>query len=262
MFRYIIEKYKPFDEIKNFYILEDKREKCKFLLYNSPEYDYSLKIKTNGYIPKSGLIFCDIIEKSVTNKKILDVGTGQLGFLAIHSSVYGAESVEAIDIDGECIEWLNCLVKENNLKNIKVNKSDLFEAIPKGTKYDVILTNPPQMPTNAGEKHDEGGIDGRKYIIEILKKSKEYLVSNGELYLLAFDFLGTSKRTNNEESIFEIAKNIGYKNVEIVKKVKKVIKPKSVTVNNLEHIKKIYPKYKFGIEDNNSYCFMEILKLK
>lgn len=262
MFRYIVKEYKPFVEIKNFYILEDNKENSKSLLYCSNKYSYSLKIKPNGYIPKSGLIFCDIIEKNVANKKILDIGTGQLGFLAIHSLVSGAESVEAIDIDEECIEWLNWLVKENELKNIIVNRSDLFEFIPTNKKYDIILTNPPQMPTNDGKKHDEGGVDGRKYILEILKKSRNHLAKNGELYLLVFDFLGTDKRTNNAESIFEIAKGVGYRSVEIVKKVKKTIKTESVTAKNLEHIKKIYPKYKFNVEDNNVYCFMEILRIK
>lgn len=260
MFRYEIENYKPFEDIKNFYIMKDKKEDYKLLLHHSDNNSYILRIKKDGYIPKSGLIFKDIIEQKVNNKEVLDLGTGQLGFLAIHSLMSGARKVEAVDIDEECVEWLNYLISENNLSNITVKKSDFFKEIEQDKKYDIILSNPPQMPAIEGLKHDEGGVDGRKYILEILKNSKKHLNENGELFILVFDYLGTDKRTNENESIFEIATKLGYKNIEIIKRTKKTVKEGSITSKNLEHIKNTYPIYKFNTEGDSPYHYIEILK--
>ena len=126
----------------------------------------------------------------------------------------------------------------------------------------MILSNPPQMPMISDSKHDSGGLDGRKYIIEILLNSINYLYQNSNLYILIFDFLGTNMRTNNEKSIFEIAKEIGYSEVKIIKRAKKVIREDSVTFDRFDYINNIYPKYKFKQENGMKYFYIEILSIK
>ncbi len=173
MFKYKLEKYIPIEKVEDFYILEDTNCK-KYLLYTKGNINYCLDIKENGYIPKSGLMFAEIIEKNIKDKNVLDLGTGQLGILAIHSRMYGANNVDAVDIDDECIIWLNKIVTDNCIEKVNVLKSDFFDNLDCKKKYDVILSNPPQMPMISGKMHDSGGVDGRKYINLILKKADNF----------------------------------------------------------------------------------------
>ena len=235
MNKYILEKYCPFKTIENCYILKNQISTEKYLLYSSSDINYSLKIKENGYIPKSGLIFQNIIKDIVKGKKVLDLGAGQLGIIGIHSLLSGASNVTAVDIDCECVEWLNVLIKENDFKNIETKTSNLFENLS-DEKFDIIFSNPPQMPMINGNFHDSGGIDGRDYILKILKYSINHLNENGEVYILIFDFLGTTIKTNSNTTIIDIAKDIGYSQVEIVSETPKIIKENSVTFQNLEYI--------------------------
>ena len=137
------------------------------------------------------------------------------------------------DYDDECIKWFSKIIKENNLKNIDCFKSDYFKNIQK--KYDLILSNPPQLPMISGGLHDSGGYDGRQYILEIMKESINHLNDEGVLYMLMFDFIGTFIKTNNSKSILEIARDIGYNSIDLVFEITKKIKKDSVTYNNIIH---------------------------
>ncbi len=259
MNKYVLEKYCPFETIENFYILKNEYNNEKYFLYSTSDVNYSLKIKENGYIPKSGLIYSNIIKSVVKDKKVLDLGTGQLGIIAIHSLYFGAKDVKAVDIDRECIEWLNLLIKENNLENIETLESNLFENL-QNEKFDIIFSNPPQMPMLSGSMHDSGGKDGRDFILAILTESLKHLNKNGELYILVFDFLGTNIKTNNQETIMNIGKSLGYSKVKIVLETPKFIKENSITFQSLNYIKKVYPKYIFKKMQGNLYFNIQIIK--
>ena len=62
---------------------------------------------------------------------------------------------------------------------------------------------------------------------------------------MMFDFLGVDRSYNNDISIFEYAKKIGYRNCEIIYEMVREITEGSVTFKNLNYIKKQYPKYPF-----------------
>lgn len=241
--------YNPFGN-KKYNIL--KKDNKKYLEYNNIKYE----LNDNGYIPKSGLLFDNVLnEKICKNKRILDLGCGYMGILSLISNKYKALELDAVDYDIECIKWFNKIIDDNSLNHINCYKSNWFSNINK--KYDVILTNPPQMPMRKKVLHDSGGINGRKYIIQILKKANKYLLENGCLYLLAFDFLGTNERTNKKKSLFEIANKYGFKDSKIVFEIVKKIKKDSVTYNNLDYINKVYPYYNFG--NKNKKCKIQII---
>ena len=240
---------------KQYYIIE--KDGKKYFQLN----DLLLEICPSGYIPKSGLLYDKVLTKDICeNKKVLDLGCGYLGIIGLISKLNGSKIINSVDYDSECVKWFNKIIVDNNLSNINCWQSYWFNAI-NDKDYDIILANPPQMPMKEEVLHDSGGLDGRKDTIEILKNGINYLAKNGQLFILLFDFLGTDRRTNDMPSIFEIADDIGYKNMKIVLEETKKILKNSVTYQNLEYIKTIYPLYHFK-KDNDVDCKIQILSMR
>lgn len=246
--------YNPFNT-RNYYILENDGK--KYFLYR----DLKLELSDNGYIPKSGLLFDMVLsEKNCKGKKVLDLGCGYLGILSLIAYMNGASYIDAIDYDNNCVEWFNKIISDNDLNNIKCFNSNYFQNIDK-KDFDLILANPPQMPMKNGSLHDSGGNDGRKFILEILENSYEYLKIDGSIYMLLFDFLGIEKKTSNDLAIIELAKNIGYKNFEIMYEAYKEIKNGGVTYQNIPYINQVYPNYDF-YKEHECKCKMKVLRIE
>lgn len=246
--------YEPYKKWKKYKIIEKKDGKYLKL------YDYLLRIDESNYIPKAGLLFEDILIDKCQNKKILDLGCGQLGILGLIALHYGADNVYSVDVDSRCIKWLNQIIIDNNIKNMKTKESDMFSNIKENESFDLILSNPPHMPMINGKACDSGGKDGKKFIKEILNNSLNHLNNNGSVIMMMFDFLGLDESFNDEISIFQYAKDCGYNDCNIIYEFEKFILPGSVTYQNLNYIKNIYPKYNFG--DINPKCNIVICEFE
>ncbi len=119
-------------------------------------------------------------------ERILEIGTGT-GLVAIHCAKHGG-NVTATDVCAEALD----LSRENALLNkvdLNLIKGDLFDPV-KGT-YDVIIFNPPYLPTNPEDlTHTpldtalDGGSDGTKVTINFLKELSNYLTPEGRAYLV------------------------------------------------------------------------------
>lgn len=131
--------------------------------------------------------------------RVLDVGTG-CGIQAI-AAAKKADSVLAIDINESA---LRC-AKENAERNGSAGKiaflqSDLFSEIPPSEKFDLIIFNPPYLPTKKSEKTSgvldaawNGGKDGRKVIGRFLRQFPPHLAKGGSLLMLHCDLADTEK---------------------------------------------------------------------
>lgn len=232
---------------------------------NNKEYfkikNHLLEICPSGYIPKSGLLYDKVLTEDICkDKKTLDLGCGYLGIIGLIALLNGAKKVNSVDFDIECVKWVNKIKEDNNLEYLTSWQSNWFSNV-KDCDYDLILSNPPQMPMKEEALHDSGGLDGRKDILEILENGIYHLNDNGQLFILLFDFLGTSYKTNDNYSLFEIAKKIGYKDIKIVLEETKNIIKNSVTDQNLDYIKSIYPLYQFEKEHNKN-CKIQILSMR
>lgn len=120
------------------------------------------------------------------NENVLDMGTGS-GIIGISCAKNGA-NVTCADINPYAVELTEKNAGLNDV-NIKVVESDLFEKI-KG-KFDVIVFNPPYLPTSNDERIDDeinsawdGGEEGDKVILGFLRNFKRYLKKDGRCYLL------------------------------------------------------------------------------
>lgn len=241
--------YKPFD--REYTIIKE----------NNNEYleigNYKLMINPNGYIPKSGLLYDEVLNIDLCKgKNVLDLGCGYLGILGVIALMNGANYVDSVDIDEKAIEWFKKIIVDNNL-SAQCFYSNMFENIH--SKYDLILSNPPILPMKSGHVHDSGGLDGKDYLREILRKSYNYLNESGSIVLLIFDYLGIEKSYNGKETLFDFASRIGYNSLNVLYEGIKTIKKNSETYNNLDYIKSIYPFYDFG-KENDLQCKIKIVK--
>ena len=141
---------------------------------------------------------------------VLELGTG-CGIIALEFSRCGA-NVVCTDINPYAVE----ITKLNYLKNksllngkIDVRQGDLFSAVKSDEKFDVIVFNPPYLPTNSKERiggsgwfdlATDGGIDGLFLTRKFIKQVTKYLNRNGRAY---FVFSSLSDRKKLDKYLFK-----------------------------------------------------------
>ncbi|ABK42830.1 [LSU ribosomal protein L3P]-glutamine N5-methyltransferase [Magnetococcus marinus MC-1] len=125
-------------------------------------------------------------------KRMLDLCTGS-GCLAITAALhYPWLQVDAVDLSADALAVAAENVKRHRVtERVRLVRSNLFEKLT-GACYDLILTNPPYVPTRiyaglAAEYHREpkmaleAGGDGLDLVIPILQQAAEYLEPGGIL---------------------------------------------------------------------------------
>lgn len=244
--------YKPFGKKTDFLSYADTKHKILGLI--NKKLNYKLIIRPGGYLPKTGILLCDYLNRvPLRNLKVLDCGTGETALLAVHSAALGAKRVTAINIDDKTAKLAKRNVKINNLLNKIEVKRAAISKLKTNRKFDLILSNPPQMPVKKQQSlHDDGGKDGKYFIKRLIKLASQNLKKNGRLIFTAFDFLGINKSFNKEFSLFEFLKQNNF-SPKIVARFNKKISQPSYTFKNLKHIKKIYPDYIFRRDKNGVY---------
>lgn len=125
-------------------------------------------------------------------ERILDLccGSGCIGIAA--AAACPQAQVDLIDIDDGPIELSQANVARHGLQDqVRVIQSDLFAGVG-GERYDLILSNPPYVPTEeyeglAPEFHAEpklgleAGADGMDIVARILEQAPEHLSEDGIL---------------------------------------------------------------------------------
>ena len=255
------QEYKPLLGVEGFYLEKTDNSNCEYLFWNNSP--YKIPVGPKRIIPKSGLCFFNILKDRVKNKNVLDLGCGEMGILSLFSIYHQAKNVLAVDIDSECVNWLNTIKKMYKIKNLEAKTSNMFEKVTQ--HFDIIVSNPPIMPMQnitSDVVHDSGGKDGRLFLKTIMKEALNFLTPKGSLILSAFSFLGTNTRTNNDISLKEYAISLGYTSFEIVKQYNKILSSTSVTYQQLPYIKQIYPNAYIEDLNNKIVIKYQIIEIK
>jgi methylase of polypeptide subunit release factors len=227
-------------------------KKIKKYVTASPYLDMEIPILDDISLPKSGRLFVNFLkELNFKNKKVLDVGTGYYGYLAQHAKKFGANYVLAVDINTRAIKKARTLNKSGN---IHFSVSDVYSKILKRGKFNIVLSNPPQLPSrNNNRIHDFGGYYGLDVIKKIIDGFKFVSTKNGVLCLLVFDYLLTSIKILCKENALSC---------DIIGHYNKNVRKGGETEKKIKFIEKIYTKYKFK-KNNGSYAHkVYILKIK
>ena len=151
--------------------------------------------------------------------RILDLCTGS-GCIALSLLHYTNDTTAVgTDISEAAIE----IAKQNS---DKLGLLDRFEAVctdlfPEEERYDIIVSNPPYIPTGVIESLEpevksyepfialDGKEDGLFFYRRIIPKACDYLYKSGYLFLeIGFD---------QGEAVSDIMKEYGYKNLEVIK---------------------------------------------
>lgn len=139
----------------------------------------------------------EIAKKHVANDnfKVLDLCTGSGCISCSLANEYGGSKIIATDVSEDALKFANKNVKELNLSNqIKLVRCNMADDVDE-TDFDLIISNPPYIPTKVYEGLDnevinfepkialEAGNDGLLYLEQIINIAKEKLKPNGYVVL-------------------------------------------------------------------------------
>jgi len=140
-------------------------------------------------------------KKQLVSKKklrILDLCTGA-GAYVLYLAAYLGDRVDkliGIDINQRAVDFATFNKKLNGLENIDIANGDLFDVLDKSIRFDLIIANPPYVPTPPSKEkayHEWGraGIYGTKIVERIINGFSDFIARDGRLQMLVYS-LGNS----------------------------------------------------------------------
>ena len=146
--------------------------------------------------PKAGSLFlCRHLSVS-PGERVLEIGAG-LGLAAVLAARAGARVV-ATDVVPEAVAAIRANAALNGV-TVDARIGDCYGPVA-GERFDLICTNPPQMPTPRGRERDDalaaadnGGPDGWALIDRVIDGAAAHLDPGGRLLFSIFAFLGRQR---------------------------------------------------------------------
>lgn len=146
--------------------------------------------------PKAGSrFFCGNLRVR-PGERVLEIGSG-LGLAAVCAARDGARVV-ATDVVAEAVAAIRANAVLNHLE-VDARLGDCYAPVA-GERFDLVCTNPPQMPTPPGRERDDGaaaadngGLDGWSILDRVIDGAADHLVPGGRLVFTIFAFLGRKR---------------------------------------------------------------------
>jgi release factor glutamine methyltransferase len=143
--------------------------------------------------PKAGSRFFSRHVGARAGERVLEIGAG-LGVAAVLAARAGA-SVVATDVVAAAVESIRANAALNGV-TIDARQGDCYAPVA-GERFDLVCSNPPQMPTPPGRERDDaaaaadnGGVDGWDILDRIIAGAPAHLRPAGRLLFTIFAFLG------------------------------------------------------------------------
>ena len=147
----------------------------------------------NGVFSKDGLDFgsrllLESIPLEEVGGKILDMGCGY-GVFGIVISKLTSAHVDMVDVNLRALHLATRNAKENSVSNVSIFESNVYQNV--SSKYSSIVTNPPIRA-------------GKKVVYDIVMNAKNYLESNGHLFLVIRKEQGAKSLIVDLEKIYTV----------------------------------------------------------
>jgi release factor glutamine methyltransferase len=165
---------------------------------------------------------CLSLAKSMSAPSVLDVGTGS-GCLAVAVATgHKSASVTAIDVSADALEVARRNAERHKLtQRVRFLLGDLFAALQPNERFDIILSNPPYIPSDqlaalAPEVRDheprlalDGGADGLAVIDRLIAGAPAHLQPGGYLILeIGYDQEGAVRQRFERHGGYELGKTL------------------------------------------------------
>jgi Methyltransferase small domain len=117
-------------------------------------------------------------------------GSGAFGFMAL---ALGARNVEFVDINPRAAEFQLANARRNGFPEtaFRCVTGDVAAFVPK-QRYDLVLANPPFVPTPdgiVGTLNSNGGPDGNRFVAPLLARLDEWLAPDGEALVCLYQLV-------------------------------------------------------------------------
>ncbi|MEA3457223.1 MAG: HemK2/MTQ2 family protein methyltransferase [Candidatus Thermoplasmatota archaeon] len=142
---------------------------------------------------------------------VLEIGTG-CGIVALECARIGAEVI-CSDLNPHAVKLAkrNYLINKSSLKcSVEIRQGDLFSVLNKDERFDVIIFNPPYLPTQPENRiggtgwfdiATDGGVNGLELTKRFIDDLSKHLKKTGHAY---FVFSSLSDRKKLDEHIFNV----------------------------------------------------------
>lgn len=160
---------------------------------------------------------------------ILDLCTGSGCIALALADAFSRAQVYATDISDTALELAKQNAKHNQISNVTFIKSDLFDQIPQGLRFDVIVANPPYIPEsdwgtlepsvkNWEDKNALIASDaGMALIKKIIDRAPEFIKPNQTLQKINCPQLTIEIDATQGADLSTYLQNHGYTHVRIIK---------------------------------------------
>ena len=160
-------------------------------------YGYPFYVNEHVLIPRQDteVLVEEALKRKKEGMKVLDLCTGS-GCIAISlAKLGGYTDVTALDLSEEALKVARSNGEKLLDQPVKFIKSDMFSALNPEKQYNVIVSNPPYIPSQVIEglepevkDHEprmalDGEPDGLKFYRILAEEGKKYLKNGGSIYM-------------------------------------------------------------------------------
>lgn len=208
-------------ELEQLIELRCKRIPLQYITGRQEFMGYSFLVSPATLIPRQDTeVLVEEVSKWAEGKRVLDLCTGTGCILLSLAKLCHLTKAIGTDISAEAIKTAKknaeCLATE-----AEFYCGDLFEAVPKGETFDIIVSNPPYIPSAVIDtlmpevkEHEpmsalDGDMDGLKFYREIIKNANKYLNRQGQIF---FE-IGCEQGTD----VSALLMGNGFENIRIIK---------------------------------------------
>ena len=226
-------------QVKEFSELVDKRAKRIPLQYitGSQEFmGYSFLVSPATLIPRQDTeVLVEEVSRVAEGKRVLDLCTGTGCILLSLAKMCHLETGVGTDISVEAIE-----TAKNNAMRLGAEAEfycgDLFDAVPVGVRFDILVSNPPYIPSAVIEtlmpevkEHEpmsalDGEEDGLAFYRRIVMGANKFLAEKGQIFFeIGFE---------QGADVSALLKQNGFENIKVIKDLAGLDRVVSATLAN------------------------------